>query len=347
MIASKLVEAAFRRWWLLIIPIVTVPAIIFLLASEEPEYRSAATVWVARVDSIDGGPFTRGSNPYLTPAQAQVQITQDLLATQSFRQAVAIRAGLDSKYGELVVADSVAVYPAGTNLVSIGATRPSAQAAQALAIAALDEYRLRAAEETKRQASAAINYYSTQLVPGRAELDKRRAALAEYLTTNPRAAENRFDVTYPRLSDAVLSQSTLVSQMEDAMQAAERSALTVEQGVDATFSIQDQPPLPEAALPVALTKRLGYPAAGLLFGVILAACYTYLVFRSDHTIRSSQDLQSLSVTVLTYVPELSPRPRLISKVDPRLLLPRWRQPNYARKVAHAIAVVSASDGASK
>ena len=127
MIASKLVEAAFRRWWLLIIPIVTVPVVVFLFTIEEPEYRSAATVWVARVDSIDGGPFTRGSNPYLTPAQAQVQITQDLLATQSFRQAVATRAGLDSKYGELVVANSVAVFAAGTNFVSIGATRPTAR----------------------------------------------------------------------------------------------------------------------------------------------------------------------------------------------------------------------------
>ncbi len=63
----KLLEALFRRLWLLALPIVLAPAVVVALTTSTPQYQSIATVWVSQPQNIDPTTFSGGSNPYLTP----------------------------------------------------------------------------------------------------------------------------------------------------------------------------------------------------------------------------------------------------------------------------------------
>ena len=344
MIPRKLVEAVFRRWWVVLLPIVLAPAAVVALTRHAPEYRSIATVWVARPDSIDGGTLGRSSNPYTSAAQAQTQVMRDLLSTRTFREAVATGAGLGAD-GDVIVTNSVAVQTAGVNLISIEATRPTGDVAQRLVAAVTKEYLSRAIAESKRQSEVAITYYTSQLTPVQYELDKRRTDLSGYLAIHPAASESKTDLTYPRLLDAVASQTRIVDDLNTSLQTAQRSNLTANQGVEAAYTVQDQPKVPLAPLSVSTTKRFGYPAAGLVFGLILAACYLYLVFRSDHSIRSSEDLAGLPVALLAYVPELSSSRGFARKINPVRWLTRGRRADYARALAASISTVPVQENA--
>ena len=54
MIIRKLVEHAFKRLWLLAIPIVVAPALVLYISSQQPErYVSTASVWASDPRGID------------------------------------------------------------------------------------------------------------------------------------------------------------------------------------------------------------------------------------------------------------------------------------------------------
>lgn len=343
MIPRKLVEAVFRRWWVVALPVVLAPILVVMLTRKEPEYQSTSTVWVARPDSIDGGTLGRASNPYITAAQAQTQVMYDLLSTRSFRQTVAANAGLGAE-SELLVAKHVSVSAIGVSLISIQATTPSPEMAQRLVTAVTQEYLTRAVAESQRQTEIAITYFTAQLALAKDELDIRRADLSGYLATHPTAPDSKTDLTYPRLLDSVASQTQIVDGLNTDLQTAQRTLLTANQGVEAAFTVQDEARLPLAPVPVSITKRLGYPVVGLGFGLALAACYLYLVFRSDHSIRSSEDLVGLPVQLLAYVPELNGSRGFLGKLNPIAWLTRARRSDYARAVAASISTMPAQDG---
>src|SRR5699024_11647655 len=59
-----------------------------------------------------------------------------------------------------------------------------------------------------------------------------------------------------------------------------------------------------APLSIAATRRFGFPIAGLILGVFISATYLYTLYRTDHTVLSSEDLVGLNLPLLGRVPEL-------------------------------------------
>src|SRR5258708_369967 len=103
MIPRKLVETAFRRLWIALIPVLAAAALVLLFVHHGSLYESAATAWVTRANDI----ATVSLDPANTPAKAQAAVLTDFLATENFREGVAVQAGMvtaDAPKGDLEAA---------------------------------------------------------------------------------------------------------------------------------------------------------------------------------------------------------------------------------------------------
>jgi uncharacterized protein involved in exopolysaccharide biosynthesis len=337
LIPNKLLESAFRRWWLLLLPIIAVPLLVMALTAKSPVYASAATIWISRPPGIDAGALSSSASPYLTPAQTEAQVFNDLMQSESFRNAVAARVPeLGAESGD-VVAKDVTVSALGTNLVGILAKSASPAIAQGLANGIIAEYAARSAAANQLQSSSLVTYYQEQLTPAQAELAKRQTALTNYLQGSTKTADQRAaDPQYLQLSQSVDTQNTLVSGITQSLQTAQLGAASAPNSQAALFNVMDQPKLPDSSVKTALTKRIGYPFAGLVLGLIISAAYVYASYRADHTLRSSQDLVGLQLPGLGFVPELTAPGR-----GPMGVVPNWThfrgRRDFARRVAASIS----------
>jgi hypothetical protein len=92
--------------------------------------------------------------------------------------------------------------------------------------------------------------------------------------------------------------------------------------------VQDAARLPEQPIPLGITDRFGYAALALGLAVAVSAAYLYVTYRTDHTLRSSEDFQGLPVPLLGYLPSVQP---------PWYQRLRPRRSNFARRLAAAMA----------
>ena len=349
MIPRKLIENAFTRWWMLLIPVVLAPALVLVLTPTADQFESTASVWVARPGNIDPGALTRSANPYQSVADSQVQVFSDLLNTQAFRGTVAAAAGLRGSDGQKIVGRSIRVVSVGPNLIEIRATSSSADLAQKLGTALIAQYQARSEAESQRETSIAVEYFTNQMTLAQTELDHRRVTAAAYLQAHPSAADPRtVDPEYQRLLGATDSQAKVVDGLLSSLQNAQRAAASAPQGLQAAFSVQDSPNQPLAPLHVSIAKRLGYPLVAFVVGVLLSAGIVYVRFRTDHSIRSQEDLRGLSVPLLAVVPDLRPtnHVRLAAAFTLGWTSRRWRVGD-ARSVAASIGRATAGKGAAR
>ncbi len=344
MIPVKLVETVFRRSWALLLPVVLVPLLVLGLTAQPPRYQSQAIVWVS--SPVAGTTDALGySNPYLTPAQNQAQSLNDLLSTRAFREEVAREAGLlragSSEDEARRVLQRMSVYTgsAGVNLLSVSAIADGGKEAQAIVNAVITRYRARATAEIQRETEVAATYYTQQIGAATQNLAQRKTELTEYLQRNPKAADPNnaasLDPDYRALLERVDSQNTVVENLRRALEATQLQGATAPQTLEAAFTVQDSPREPEAPLPTSMTSALGYPFAGLVFGLLIGLTYIYLTYRTDHTIRTPADLAKLNVPLLGTVPQLSATPPW-ARFAPVSWIVDWRRRDFARKTAASI-----------
>lgn len=337
MIPWKLAEAAFSRLWLLLIPIVIAPIVATAMMQEEPQYWSSSTVWVSRPENVDPGVLLSTAQPWETPAQAQAQVLRDLLGTESFRAAVAERAGIEGADAPRIVAESVVIGAPGTNIVSVTATTADPRDSATMVDAVLKQYQERAAAAAEESASLQVSYFQTQVAAASDELAARELALNEYLADNPGAADPyRVDKEFLRMSSGVDSQQRVVEGLLAALLEAEGKAAAAPYAQEATFSVQDSPSSPQI-IGTTLTKRLMYPVLALLFGAAISATYLYITYRLDHAVRTNHDLIDVQVPVLGFVPQVKGgKPAFLSN---RVL--NWisigNNRDYARMVAASMS----------
>lgn len=349
MVPRKLVEAAFRKKWLLLIPPLAVPILVVLLVHPAEEYASSVSAWVSRPnESVDAGSLSRVIDPLTTPARRQEKVFNDLMHTDSYREAVAVEAGLVAEGADQltksraggVIGRKVGVTAAGDNLIRVSARSKLPGEAQAIAAAVVSQYQLRVTAEAAREAQATVDYFQGQLHTAQGDLASAQADLSIHVQANPTAPQRGdADLTYSRLFAKVDSQKKVVDRLFLSLQDAQLKAASAPQSVKAVFSVIDTARLPDDPVPPAAAVRFGYPAAGFMVGLLLSAVYLYIVYRTDHTIRSSQDLQGLGAPVLGFVPQLKRQERGGAR---RLLRVLWfpgrrRQRDYARRVAASLS----------
>jgi capsular polysaccharide biosynthesis protein len=343
-IPRKLVEAAFRRFWFLVLPVLAAPAIVFLVVEHEITYESTATAWVSEASGLGSSPLTGrpSSSQDKTVAQRQVEVVADLLATRSFREAVATRAGLladdtTPAARAAIVGDlreRLAVVAAGPNLVTVTASGDDADMAQRLAAAFVAVYQERAATESAREAATILAYFETQVADAEADLAETSAAIAAYVATHPGVLAAP-DAEYQRLLALSAVQESLLARVLQSQKDAQLSAASISAMAESLFVVQDMPERPSAPVPVPLMTRAAYPAAAAFLGLFISAAFLWVAYRSDRTIRTAADVEALDVAVLGAVPELKP-----DDVARRFTPLRWAgflRRNYARRVAASIS----------
>jgi hypothetical protein len=340
-IPRKLVDTAFRRLWLLCIPVVAVPALVMVLVQHPTVYEATGTGWVTETGSLGA---LRGSTPGYsesTPAQRQAQVITDLLATRSFRESIVLAAGLvaaDAPAAEIAaaadgIAARVAAVDFGPNLVGVKASAATPEEAQQLAAGVLTAYQERARTESARDAGVLLTYFEQQVAQATDDVTKTRAGIAAYVKANP-AVERVPDAEYQRLLALATLQEGVLQRVLQSQKDAQLAAASITATGETAFTVQDQPALPAGPLGVSMTKRAAYPAAGLALGLTISAAWLYVSFRADRTIRSAEDIESLDVAVLGAIPDLS-----TSEMARRFAPLRWAtffRRNYARKVAASI-----------
>lgn len=338
MIPWKLLEAGFSRLWLLLVPILLSPIAVVLLTQSPPQYFSQSSVWVSRPADVDPG-IAQSNSWWETPAQTQAQVLRDLLSTESFRAEVAEAAGLTGDDAAARVWSLTSVTASGQNLVYVSARSTDPREANAVVSALLEQYEQRFSEEANRAATLQVDYFTVRLEAANAELETRRNALAQYIAENPEATdESNFDLDYQRLVGAVESQQLIVSGFVQSLQSAQLAAASAPEAFQATFAVQD-PASPPREIVTSATKRFGYPLIALLFGIGISATYLYVVYRTDYSIRTSEDLIELPVPLLGYVPQL-PRHNPVGMMRFRALnwIPFGRNRDFARTVAVSMSL---------
>ncbi len=341
-IPRKLIEALFRRFWIALIPVIAVPAAVVVLVHHPVVYESTASVWVSTVAALETSTPPIRSSATDTPAKRQVDVLNDLLATLAFREAVALEAGVvapdasatDRSGAAYAVGSRIAAIVIGPNLVGVKASAGTPIEAQRIVQAVLNQYQARIAADRARESSVVLGYFEKAVAAAQQDLAQARADTAAYTKLNPLSEKTPTPESL-RLADRVENAQKLVDRLVQSQQDALLAAASSTNTSTVTFSVQDAPALPGAPLGIPLLKRLGYPFAALLFGVIIAAAYLYLCYRSDHTIRSREDLVSLDVALLGYVPELKP-----TAAYARYTPLRWAgfvRRDYARRVAASIS----------
>ncbi len=343
MIPRKIIEAFFRRLWLIAVPVVLVPLAVFLLVRPETEYQSTATVWVDR--SLGGAALIGEVSQWTTPAEHQSTAVNEMLSTDRFRKAVLTRAELvDGDASRTEVARvwrlvSVGAAERGSNLIAVTARSPDPDVSATLVDATIVEFGERFSTEVTRTATAEIEHYEEQLVLAEEELQEREGALREYIRANPEVASGdavgATDLNYRTLVNQVEQQLSLVNELNESVQSAERQMASAPQAFSSGFIVQDPPEAPNNPVPTSIVERSGMPLAGLALGMAISMTYLYLSYRTDHTVRSAEDLGSLGLPVLGTVPELQPGRGLAARFPLGTLL-RWRRRDFAWSAASAI-----------
>ena len=334
MVPRKLVETLFRRWPILVALVAGLTAAGWYLSDAPLRYQSSARVWVSELLQ------TQANNglPAQTPAARQVEVFNDLLATDAFRRDVAVAAGLvpaeatvaAQASGAWEVGRALSVTAAGPNLLSLSARTADAASAQRIVQGAIEQYQARMKRDGERETGILIDSIRKQLTVAQGELAKAQAELSAYLKVNPLAADRaNADAEYLRLQGNLDSQVKIVDRLNASLQDAQLTAVSGGNEL-LTLTVQDAASLPAAPMPVSLASKAAYPAAGFAMGLMLAATYLYLSYRADHTVRSSDDLLGLAVPLLGCVPELKRERKGLRRPWPR-------RGEYARGLATSLA----------
>ncbi|HEY6202680.1 MAG TPA: hypothetical protein VI056_06520 [Candidatus Limnocylindria bacterium] len=317
---EKVLEAFFRHWLLILLPVIVIPLdVAASVLSTPPQYEASAGMWVEQATylnySIDD------INRYLSPAQNQRNRLVELMQTRSFLDAVAKNTGLAEIAARPTGSDDLRDIFArdfessatGDHLLTLKFRAESRDLALQVLSTIFTSFRTRAAADRYGQAQLAISFYQTNLSDAEATLATARADLAKFLAANVNIAttlsRSGVDVARadPQFAEAQRRVDAAQRDADKARESLDRAELDVSagtKGFELSFRLADEP---QASLTPSrqLKKALIYPIAALVFGVILSASLLFLFALSDHSIRSIADLAPDTV-ILGVLPHLTP-----------------------------------------
>jgi uncharacterized protein involved in exopolysaccharide biosynthesis len=323
----RYLETFFRHRALVVAPLVLCIALSLGVVAMQPRvFASTAKIWVDRPLLAAVQP----SNAYLTPADEQTSVLQELLKTRNFsivassrgslpdelskasaaaaqepvNRALALlpgqrsRANPDLSQDQLdnlvfqTISTGTTVVANGPNIVSVTFQYSNPDVAAATTRGIIDQYVEEVLGGQRSEAKAAVDFYSAQASSARADLNAADGKVLAYLDAHP---EQRLPTAVP---DASLTRLKLdddqARQRYESLQAkldeAKLHGAIAEQSTPTGFRLIDAPLVPEA--PVSRLKQLiAGGTAGLFSGLVLSVLCLVGLTLVDTSIRSGEDVE--------------------------------------------------------
>jgi capsular polysaccharide biosynthesis protein len=318
-VIEKVLEAFFRHWLLILLPIFVLPVVmVAAVFSTPPQYQATAGMWVEHPTYLSYA--SDEFNRYVSPAYNQRNRLMELMRTRTFLTEIASQTALSQMAVGLRGSEELAAifardfdaFASGDHLLVLRFRAED----RALAIAVLERtvavFKSRAAADRYGQAQVAISFYQTRLAETESALVAARNNLAGY-TAETRVASilSKGGVDAARLdppfAEAVRRVETAQRDADAARSSLDRAVLDVAAGaqvLELGFRIVDPVQASDSASRQ-LRKALVYPVAALLAGLVLGASLLLLFALSDHSVRSLADLAPDTV-IVGVLPHLRP-----------------------------------------
>ena len=305
--ATKPLIILARHKYLLLVPfLVILPlAIVFSVATRKTTYSSSSIVWVEPPVFLQAAQQS-GYNGYLSPAQNEAIIANELLATDSFNEAVAKAITKpELPITAAMVHNGTSISANGVYSLTVTHNARDGRAPDVIVKGVVAELQSEYVAKSKQDAELAKNFYSAQLPTDKSAADSANQAFAQYLSNHPGAATTGTDPTYVSLQTAAQqAQSAYAATQNNLTQVTDLSGATLA-AIQNTMTVRDTAG-PAAIVPASKRTLFAAPAGGLLLAISLAAAmYTFLL-RTDNSIRVAEDLQVLpGLALLGSVPDAS------------------------------------------
>lgn len=314
----RLVDTAFRCWWLVVIPLVAMSLIgVYAAMSSTAIYESEAVIG-AENDTVLGGLTGSSSNAWTweTPAQVASRRINELLGTDSFATNVATAAGVDdgSVEGLLTTVDvrnAVTAFASGENLVVIRAQTADSNASKALVVAVIDSFVKEVIDSVGAESAAAEGYFSDLLARYTSEFNDATAKLENYLLEHPDPSAGERPATeqviVSRLTAAADRAETNVVQTQRSLEEAQLKTEQERADMQQRLRVIDEPSVPLAPLSSHRSALISFMLY-VTMGVILAIGGVAIVTVMDRTVRRPNEVRErYGVEPLAAVPEIHRR----------------------------------------
>lgn len=323
----RYLETFFRHRALVTAPLLLCTVLSLGVVAVQPRvFASTAKIWVDRPLLAAVPP----SNAYLTPADEQMSVLQELLKTRSFsilasargslpddlrranaaashepvNRALALLPGQKSRTNPdlsqdrldtlvfQTISTGTTVVANGPNIVSVTFQYANPDVAAATARGIIDQYVDEVLGGQRSEAKAAVDFYSAQVNGARADLSLADGKVLAYLDAHP---EQRLPTAVP---DASLARLKLdddqarqrYESLQTKLDEAKLQGAIAEQSTPNGFRLIDSPLVPQA--PVSRLKQLiAAGGAGVFSGLVLSVLCLIGLTLMDTSIRRAEDVE--------------------------------------------------------
>lgn len=315
----RLVDNAFRRKFLFVLPIIALTAFGVLEASRQvPMYQSSA-VLSAATNPLVSDQTVRGVTVefWESTAEATSRIINEQLRTDAFATEVAYRAGLgDALSAGFIFPDDIRTHvwasADGTALIAVNAQWGDPESAHQLVTATIGAYQDYVAETVARDSIAAVAYYEGVRDDALGDLDAAKEDLALLLDELPEVTVEsdrpiRDALRIQTLTDQIDAATDDVAAAENQIDAAELAALQSQSEAGRSLQVIDEPRVPGRPLST-LTSTVLITASLFLLGVAVGFAALLVTTLLDRSVSTSAELAALSgVSLVATVPPIDVR----------------------------------------
>jgi len=323
----RLLETFFRHRLILLAPVVfVIVATMGWVVIQPPAYDSSVRIWTERQTLVPNP----NSNPYLTAAQEQAGVLQELVSTKYFDVKVGKRSSLtaairdqathsqggiktralrlvglappagkvtdadidDQVYG--AIASNTGVMASGPEIITVTYRAGTPEMAALVAQAVVDQFMDETLANQRVQADAAVVFYQSQVKAGQADLAAADKQVDDYLLANPsqRSATAIPDARMLQLRRDDDAAHQRMQTIQDKLDQARLNRVALDQtGVNGLRVLdRAEPPASSSSLKRTLIAAV---VVGLVLASVIVVVGVLVLTWTDSMIRRPQEVEEL------------------------------------------------------
>jgi uncharacterized protein involved in exopolysaccharide biosynthesis len=323
----RLLETFFRHRLLLLAPVgLVLVATLGWVVIQPPAYDSSVRIWTERQTLVPNP----NSNPYLTAAQEQGGVLQELVSTKYFDVKVGKRSGLtnairdqalhsqggirtrlarlvglappagqvtDSQVDDQVygaIAAGTTVLPSGPEIITVTFRAGTPEMAALVAQSVVDQFMDETLANQRVQADAAVAFYTSQVKAGQSDLAAADKVVDDYLLANPsqRAANAIPDARMLQLRRDDDAAHQRMQSIQDKLDQAKLNRVALDQSGVNGLRVLDRAEPPSNSSSFRRTL-IGGGVVGLILATLIIVVGVLALTWTDSTIRRPQEVEAL------------------------------------------------------